>query len=379
MTAEPTTPLPESPFCRVRARVASIWADGPDAGTSPDWRPAVGEKVTLTPSIGAQLLVYDVAGPEPIIVTVERVQCEVDADGWLVKADGRPVYIAPTDDPLLSATGWTWTASIKGKSVVFAAPTGGVVDLALFIAAPATDNTKTWVERIPELIDATGSLVGIASVTRDGDDMVVTLTNGEMHRFPMGAQIDARVDAAVAPHIAQVNLISGLTGEDSAVAFLAASPTSETRAELDRLQGRALTMPPATSVEVEDGESSPIAITRLHGYIWGNIGTQLYRSADDGQTWQSFAQMGDNPRAIMATDDGEVLIACTTRILKSTGWDGGAGTGVTFEQKVARNGAATFLPWSLAGDGTRFITTEYTNGPRSDSRYVRRTLDAGET
>ena len=136
---EPTTPLPESPYCRVRARVATIWADGPDEGTHPDWRPAVGERVTLTPSIGEQLLVFDVAGPAPIIVTVERVQCEVDADGWLVHADGRPVFIAPTDDPLLSATGWTWTASIKGKSIVFSAPSSGVVDLALFVATPAVD------------------------------------------------------------------------------------------------------------------------------------------------------------------------------------------------------------------------------------------------
>ena len=136
------TPLPESPYCRVRARVASIWADGPDEGTNPDWRPAVGERVTLTPSIGEQLLVYDVAGPAPIIVTVERVQCEVDADGWLVHADGRPVFIAPTDDPILSATGWTWTATIKSKTIAFSAPAGGVVDLALFVATPAVDSIE---------------------------------------------------------------------------------------------------------------------------------------------------------------------------------------------------------------------------------------------
>lgn len=153
MTAEPTIPFPASPYCRVRARVASIWADGPDDGTHPDWIPAAGERVTLTPSIGSQLLTYDVGGPSPIIVTVERVECVVDEDGWLAKADGRPVFIAPTDDPLLSAVGWTWTASIKGKTVAFAAPSGGVVDLAVFIAAPATDDTKAWVERIPELID----------------------------------------------------------------------------------------------------------------------------------------------------------------------------------------------------------------------------------
>ena len=97
MTETPIVPFPASPYCQVRARVASIWADGPDDGTHPDWRPAAGEKVTLTPSIGSQLLTYDVGGTDPIIVTVERVDCVVDEDGWLTKSDGRPVYIAPTD------------------------------------------------------------------------------------------------------------------------------------------------------------------------------------------------------------------------------------------------------------------------------------------
>ena len=42
--------FPDSPYVRVRARVASIWADGPDDGTHPDWQPATGEQVALTPS-----------------------------------------------------------------------------------------------------------------------------------------------------------------------------------------------------------------------------------------------------------------------------------------------------------------------------------------
>ena len=155
------TPMPDSPYCRVRSRVASIWADGPDDGTHPDWRPAVGEKVTLVPSISSQLLVYDATGPDPIIVTVERVECVVDEEGWLTKSDGRPIYIAPTDDPLLSVTGWTWTANLKGNSITFSAPTGGVVDLAVFIAAPAVDATKIWVENIVELKEAVESLTNI--------------------------------------------------------------------------------------------------------------------------------------------------------------------------------------------------------------------------
>lgn len=177
-------PLPTSPYCRVRARLAAVHADGPDEGSAPDWVPAVGETVELTPSISG-LLTYDVAGADPVIIRLARVQCVVDADGWLTKPDGRPVYIAATDDPLMSVTGWTWSAQIGQQQVRFSAPSGGVVDLALFVAAPAVDATRAWVERIPELIDAAGNLVSIESVARDGDDMVVALTSGSVFRFPL--------------------------------------------------------------------------------------------------------------------------------------------------------------------------------------------------
>ena len=153
MTETPE-PLPiESTHCRVRARVSNIYADGNDEGTGPDWRAPRGEAVTLIPGVAGELLAYDVNGPEPRVVMVEKVECVVGAGGWLkTKAEGADVYIVPTDDPLLSVTGWTWTATIRGKSIKFSAPMGGVVDLAMFVAAPATDDTKTWVERIPELV-----------------------------------------------------------------------------------------------------------------------------------------------------------------------------------------------------------------------------------
>ena len=193
MTEPPIIPFPTSPYCRVRARVATIWADGPDEGTHPDWRPAVGERVTLTPSIGEQLLVFDVAGPAPIIVTVERVRCEVDADGWLVHADGRPVFIAPTDDPTLSATGWTWTAIIKDKPVVFSAPTGGVVDLALFVATPAV-NAVEYVSVVqivadyltanpPTAVSDHGALTGLAD---DDHPQYHTDARGDARYSPLG-------------------------------------------------------------------------------------------------------------------------------------------------------------------------------------------------
>ena len=42
-----------------------------------------------------------------------------------------------------------------------------------------------WVERIPELIDAAGNLVSIASITADAGDIVVTLSDGSTSRFPV--------------------------------------------------------------------------------------------------------------------------------------------------------------------------------------------------
>src|SRR5690606_36146072 len=75
------------------------------------------------------------------------------------------------------------------------------------------------------------------------------------------------------------------------------------------------------------------------------------------------------------TSDGEVIVLCANALYKSSGWSGGS---PTFAIKQAPHASTTFMTWGLDGDGTRFITTEY-SGTRIDSRYVRMSFDAGET
>ena len=179
---------PEMPGCLLRLRYAQVSADSADLDELPDWSPLAGQKGTLKPSI-RELVVYDPQGAK-IVVELDTVQVEVDADGWLCKRTGEgvliPLRVAPTDDPLMSVTGWRWTLTLGNRIIgPFPAPSSGVVELADYVTAPATDTTKAWIERIPELIDAAGSLVSIADVTRDGDDMVVALTSGAVSRFPL--------------------------------------------------------------------------------------------------------------------------------------------------------------------------------------------------
>lgn len=185
MSEVPVTPWPAMPGALVVARFAQIHGDGTDADDRPDWIAPVGTELRFVPSITGPL-VYDPAGAK-IIVEAAPFRAIVDADGYAVARDGgHPIKLAPTDDPLMSRTGWLWTCSWAGGKVSLPAPSGGVINLADFIIAPPGNPVvEEWVGRIPELIDAAGSLVGIASVASDAGDMVVTLTNGEAHRFPM--------------------------------------------------------------------------------------------------------------------------------------------------------------------------------------------------
>ena len=145
------------PGCLLRLRYAQVSADSADLDDLPDWVPHAGQTGSLKPSVGG-LVVYDPQGAK-IVVELGTVKVEVDADGWLCKrpADGGdliPLRVAPTDDPLMSVTGWRWTLTLGSRTIgPFPAPASGVVELADYVTAPAVDATKTWVERIPELVE----------------------------------------------------------------------------------------------------------------------------------------------------------------------------------------------------------------------------------
>lgn len=144
--------FPQSVYSTVVWRVAAIYADGPDIDSHPDWVPAVGEQITLSPSIKGQLMVYDAGSSKPWTVTVESVTAVINASGEMMMPDGSPVRIISPQDPRLSTTGWTWTATLKGKSVNFTANPGSVIDLSTFVFAPASDTTRDFMTQIPELV-----------------------------------------------------------------------------------------------------------------------------------------------------------------------------------------------------------------------------------
>jgi len=131
--------------------------DGSDADTDQDYVPAVGT-VTLTPSIPYTPNVT--AGPNPVTMLLPPVTAVIDDQGYLsTPAQGtltpayRGVWLTATDDPDLSVTGWTWTASYKlspvnGSTLAlpshsFVIPAGGTLDLSTVVAVPSSPGLGT--------------------------------------------------------------------------------------------------------------------------------------------------------------------------------------------------------------------------------------------
>ena len=100
--------FPESPYCLVKWRLASI-----NGGTTEDtpvvFLPKVGTKVTLRPSIQWYIVYTDPTNVSKTSICVENVDAVVDSSGYLV-SNKKPISIAPTNDPNMSVTGWTWKA-----------------------------------------------------------------------------------------------------------------------------------------------------------------------------------------------------------------------------------------------------------------------------
>ena len=158
--------FPEAPYCKVRWRIASI-----NGSTTEDasivFLPKEGTKITLRPSIQGYIVYTDPTNLSKTSIFVENVDAVVDSSGYLV-SNKKPISIAPTNDPNMSVTGWTWRAEVGSRIVEFSAPSGGVVELSDFVQAPATSQTKRWVDRLPELIEL---ITGTAPPVVDTSDI----------------------------------------------------------------------------------------------------------------------------------------------------------------------------------------------------------------
>lgn len=130
-----------------------------------------------------------------------------------------------------------------------------------------------------------------------------------------------------------------------------------------------------TTTTIDGATVTPI--TTFDGYMWGRIGTAIYRSSDSGATWTARGTSPASLIGIIPTPSGEVVAISGVGLYRSTGWATGAPTWTT---KATPNGTSQFQPWSLVGNGQKLLTTEYSAGAGfPDSRYVRMSLDQGVT
>lgn len=129
---------------------------------------------------------------------------------------------------------------------------------------------------------------------------------------------------------------------------------------------------PASDVAV--GNPRPIDV--IGNVVIGAIGDTIYTSSDSGVTWSEVGattgSYGDVLRVI-ACSDGEVLVLRNNALLKSVGWP----TPTSWTLKASTPGQ--YIEWGLDGDGNKFILSEYSATPYANSRYIRASLDAGDT
>ena len=199
--------------------------------------------------------------------------------------------------------------------------------------------------------------------------------------------------AAIVPRMEQIETMAGLApGEvtDAQTANLVSRQDTDTRAALDAATAQAVggrAPLPLVGVNVRAlGASEPRPVAFWDGKLYGALGATIAASTDEGQTWTTLTTTATGPSStggiidMEPTVDGEVLALTPTRIYKSTGWGTGA---ITWTVKVQTNTAnSPFQPWSLDGDGTKFIAAEYNVGGTgywADSRYAHISTDGGST
>lgn len=97
--------------------------------------PMTGLIVTFDPAVG-ELLLDATALPVPLAIIMSPVVCSIDAEGYLCGPSGyRGVTLIATDDPDLSATGWTYGVRFSGTQNQFSdfslsVASGSQVDIA---------------------------------------------------------------------------------------------------------------------------------------------------------------------------------------------------------------------------------------------------------
>lgn len=148
---------------------------------------------------------------------------------------------------------------------------------------------------------------------------------------------------------------------------------------------------PLVEVTVAARGADPIPAEFFSGYIWGvEANGVIKRSNDGGATWTTYTTIAEITggrliQRILPTDDGEVIVATTDTVYRSTGWAGGSPTWATVltNPTATHDSPSLFYPWGVDGDGTKFIAVHYGGSSgtfdRTSSRYGWISVDGGLT
>lgn len=226
--SEPTVEALELPYGTIVGDGATVHADGSDANPHPDVDAFEGVRVTFTPSDGNGRRVNTVIWTGADGPTILHPQVEVGRfeDGRLVldvptppQPDGMRLMATVSDDMVPNSWGWKmeWTGWPSGKGpgpVIFPLAPGATVDIAEALAG--------YLPEVPAV--EFDNLLAAANEVLAARDETLALRD-------------------------EVGVISGLTGEDEAVATLVAQPTSSTRTTLESVPLTASDASVATLIE----------------------------------------------------------------------------------------------------------------------------------
>lgn len=166
---------------------------------------------------------------------------------------------------------------------------------------------------------------------------------------------------------------------DTATATYVETPGSATATALSAAIARSSVGTVMVDASETDAAASDIyPIGSLGGVAYGSKesgpNTGLYRSTD-GTTWTKVNNA--TGYSIHALGDGEVLLNGGSVLLRSTGWASDPLT-ATFATVATANGASSFIASDVDTFENIVIAAEYAV-PRNDARYVKVSVDNGQT
>jgi hypothetical protein len=199
------------------------------------------------------------------------------------------------------------------------------------------------------------------------------------------AELDSHISDATAAHAASaisVTPTGGLAADDVQEAL------SELQSDLDAKQalsdvGIGHEPLPLLNAKVTAAVEIARPVDVVDGVLYGRgLATntnRLYRSSDDGTTWETVTTLptGGAISAVREMGNGEVIVAGGGGLYRSTGWAANPLT-ATWTLAVSPTAGAAFISFGLDVYGQYVLVAEYVN-PKDASKKLRLSTDYGVT